>query len=60
VSAGETKKFRVPLSKLILRRLSRITPQQSLRALMTVRSTDIAGKVTDQRRRLRLKGREGT
>ena len=60
VSTGETKKFRVPLSKPILRRLGRITPHQALRALMTVRTTDIAGKITDQRRRLKLKGREGT
>ncbi len=59
VSAGETKQFKAPLSKPILRRLGRITPQQALRALMTVRTTDGAGKITDQRRRLKLKGREG-
>ena len=38
VSVGETKKLRVPLSKLILRRLGRITPKQALTALMTVRT----------------------
>ncbi len=59
VSAGETKTFRVPLPKTVLRRLGRITPRQSLRALMTVRTTDLAGKVTDQRKRLKLTGREG-
>ncbi len=59
VSAGETKTFRAPLSKPILRRLGRITPKQALRPLMTVRTTDLAGKITDQRRRLKLKGREG-
>jgi hypothetical protein len=59
VAAGETKSFRVPLSKPILRRLGRITPKQALRALMTVRTTDAAGRVTEQRRRLKLKGRKG-
>jgi hypothetical protein len=59
VAAGETKKFRAPLSKPILRRLGRITPKQALRALMTVRTTDAAGRVTEKRRRLKLKGREG-
>jgi hypothetical protein len=59
VAPGETKKFKVPLSKPILRRLARITPRQALRALMTVRTTDAAGRVTEQRRRLKLKGREG-
>jgi hypothetical protein len=49
----------VALSKPILRRLGRITPRQALRALLTVRTTDAAGKVTEQRRRLKLKGREG-
>jgi hypothetical protein len=28
-------------------------------ALMTVRTTDVAGKVTEQRRRVKLKGRAG-
>jgi hypothetical protein len=59
VSAGETKTYKVPLSKPILRRLGRITPKQALRALMTVRTTDIAGRVADLRSHLKLKGREG-
>lgn len=59
VSAAEPRDFRLALSKPILRRLGRITPQQALRALLTVRTTDVAGKVTEQRRRLKLKGREG-
>src|SRR5262249_18308967 len=50
VPAGETKSFRAPLSKPILRRLGRITPKQALRALMTVRTTDAAGRVTEQRK----------
>jgi hypothetical protein len=59
VSAAEPRDFRVALSTPILRRLGRITPQQALRALLTVRTTDVAGKVTERRRRLKLKGREG-
>ena len=59
MSAGETKTYRLPLSKPILRRLGRITPKQALRALITVRTTDVAGRVSDQRRRLKLKGRKG-
>jgi hypothetical protein len=59
VSAATPRKFRARLSKPILRRLGRITPRQALRALLTVRTTDIAGKVTEQRRRVKLKGREG-
>jgi hypothetical protein len=58
VSAGETK-FKLPLSKPILRRLGRITPHQALRALVTVRTTDVAGRVTEQRGRVKLRGREG-
>ena len=59
MSAGETKTYRLPLSKPILRRLGRITPKQALRALITVRTTDVAGRLSDQRRRLKLKGRKG-
>jgi hypothetical protein len=60
LQAGKAETFRMALSKPILRRLSRITPQEALRPLMTVRTTDLAGKITDHRRRLKLKGREGT
>jgi hypothetical protein len=59
MSAGETKTYRLPLSKPILRRLGRLTPKQALRALITVRTTDLAGRVTDQRRHVKLKGRKG-
>jgi hypothetical protein len=59
VSAGQPMTFRAPFSKPILRRLGRITPHQALMALMTVRTTDVAGKVTEQRRRVKLKGRAG-
>jgi hypothetical protein len=59
VAAGETKTFRVTLSKPVLRRLGRITPKQALRALMTVRTVDVAGRMTEQRRRVKLTGRKG-
>jgi hypothetical protein len=56
VSPGAEMHFKLPFSKPILRRLGRITPKQALTALLTVRTTDVAGKITDQRRRLKLKG----
>ncbi len=59
VSAGEEGQYKLPFSKPILRRLGRITHKQALTALLTVRTTDLAGKITDQRRRLKLKGRAG-
>ena len=59
MAAGETKTFRLGLSKPILRRLGRITPKQALTALVTVRTTDAADRVSDHRRRLKLRGRKG-
>ena len=59
VSPGEEKQYKLPFSKPILRRLGRITPKQALTALLTVRTTDVAGNITDQRRHLKLKGRKG-
>jgi hypothetical protein len=58
MSGGETKTFRLPLEKPILRRLGRLTPKQALRALVTVRTTDVAGRISDQRHRVKLKGRD--
>lgn len=60
VAPGETKVFRAQLTKPILRRLGRIGPKQALRPLMTARTTDIAAKITDERKRIKLRGREGT
>jgi hypothetical protein len=59
IAPGAPTRFRVPFSKPIKRRLGRITPKQALRALMTVRTTDLAGTVTEQRRRVKLKGQRG-
>jgi hypothetical protein len=50
--------FRVPLGKTVSRRLGRLTRRQSLRALMTVRTTDLVGRESDQRFRVRLHGRD--
>ncbi len=50
--------FRVPLGKAVSRRLARITPRQSLRAQMTVRTTDLAGRENDRGFRVRLHGRK--
>jgi hypothetical protein len=59
MSAGETRTFRLGLSKPILRRLGRLTRKQALRALVTVRTTDAADRVSDHRRRQKLRGRKG-
>jgi hypothetical protein len=57
VEAGETT-FRVRLGKTVLRRLGRIAPRQSLRARMTVLTTDLAGRESDRRFRVKLHGRD--
>ena len=53
VSPGSRRSFRAQISKPILRRLGRIGPKEALRPLMTVRTTDLAGKITDERQRHR-------
>ena len=58
VAGATVTSFRVILEKTILRRLSRITPHQSLLAKMTVRTTDLAGRIVDHGFRLKLHGRE--
>jgi hypothetical protein len=51
-------KFRIPLPRTVLRRLGRIGPRESLRAKITARSTDLAGRVKNTRLTVRLRGRE--
>jgi hypothetical protein len=58
VDPGSVTSFRVRLEKTVLRRLGRITPEQSLRARMTVHVTDLAGRESDLVFRLRLHGRD--
>jgi len=57
VATGTTVTFRVPLTKPVKRRLGRLAPSQSLRAKMTARVTDLAGRVTDHRFKVKLRGR---
>jgi hypothetical protein len=57
VLPGKRVPFRVPLRKAVLRRLSRLTPQESLTAKLTVSCTDLAGRVKKQRVDVKLPGR---
>lgn len=45
--------FRLPLGRTVKRRLNRLKPAQYLRARMTARVTDLAGRVTERPLRLR-------
>ncbi len=58
VLPGETARFTIPLPKTVLRRLGRIAPQESLKAKIAARATDLAGRLTTRRLTVRLKGRE--
>lgn len=60
VSPGKASVFRVGLPKTVMRRLSRITPQESVRAEITALATDSEGALAERRLRLRLPGQEGT
>ena len=57
VLPGETAGFTIPLPKTVLRRLSRIAPSESLKAKITVRATDLAGRNTNRRLTVTLRGR---
>jgi hypothetical protein len=50
-------RFRLPLGRLVMRRLAQLELPRSLRAQMIVRVTDLAGRVAERRFRLRLPGR---
>jgi hypothetical protein len=58
VLPGKKVPFKVPLRKPVLRRLSRLTPQQSLVAKLTVATTDLAGRERHRRLDVTLKGRD--
>ncbi len=58
VVGGAVTTFRVVLERTVLRRLGRITPQQSLLAQMTVRTIDLADREVDHSFRLKLHGRK--
>ncbi|HEU4392607.1 MAG TPA: hypothetical protein VFR04_03100 [Solirubrobacterales bacterium] len=49
--------FRLPLGRAVKRRLGRLDSSQALRARLTARITDLAGRVLEQQFRVRLPGR---
>jgi hypothetical protein len=55
---GRVATFRLALPRPVTRRLSRITPRESLRAEITARATDLDGALAERRRIVRLKGRD--
>lgn len=59
VKPGRETEFRVQLPKPVLRRLGRISPQESLKAKITASTEDLAGRVEVERVTVRLKGRDG-
>jgi hypothetical protein len=58
VAPGTVVNFRLPLTKPVLRRLGRLTPRQALRAQITVRTTDLAGRENDRLVTVKLRGRK--
>lgn len=58
VLPGTVASFRVPLTKAVLRRLGRISPRKALRARMSIRVTDLAGRENDRVLTVKLHGRE--
>jgi hypothetical protein len=58
VAPGVRRTFRVPLGRALSRRLGRLTRRQSLRAQMTVLTTDLAGRESDRRFTVALHGRD--
>lgn len=59
VSPGQVARFNVKLPKSVKRRLGRTPPSKSLKATITVSTTDLAGRATDRVIDVRLRGREG-
>lgn len=57
VLPGTVASFRVGLTKAVLRRLGRLTPQQALKAQITIRTTDLAGRENDRLITVKLRGR---
>jgi hypothetical protein len=58
VLPGTIASFRLPLTKAVLRRLGRLTPRQALRAQITIRTTDLAGRENDRLVTVKLRGRQ--
>lgn len=58
VTPGKPSFFKVPLPKIVLRRLGRLTPKESLKAKLTINAKDLAGRVTNRRLTVMLKGQD--
>jgi hypothetical protein len=56
VVPGRATVFKIPFSKPILRRLGRLSPQESLKAMLTLSAKDSVGRVTYSKLTVILKG----
>ena len=59
VVPGKTAELGIRLPKAVLRRLGRLTPDESVRAKIAVSATSRQGVETVRRLRVKLKGQEG-
>jgi hypothetical protein len=60
VSPGQVARFNVKLPNSVRRQLRQIPPSKSLKGTITVRTTDLAGRVTDRVVNIRLRGQGHT
>ncbi len=58
VAPGQVARFNVKLPKAVMRRLSRLTPNEWLKATITARTTDVAGRLSERTITVRLKGQK--
>lgn len=56
VMPGQVARFNVKLPKSVMRRLGRLTPKESLKASITARTTDLAGRLSERTITVRLRG----
>jgi hypothetical protein len=58
VAPGKVALFKIPFSKPIMRRLGRLSPRESLKAMVTISAKDLAGRVTYRKLTVILKGQD--
>jgi hypothetical protein len=58
VNPGEVARFNVKLPKSVKRRLSRLSPKESVKVTLTASTTDLAGRIATKVLTLRLPGRD--
>jgi hypothetical protein len=58
VTPGEVARFNIKLPKSVKRRLGRISPSESLKAKLTINTTDLAGRAVTKVLTVRLPGQE--